>query len=60
VRVTGEGIKQLRHVTAGPLDVHYNTLTPLGNQNWRLYVYRAADAASQQALDDITAGCEIR
>lgn len=53
VKITADGIKELRHATAGPLDVYFNTLTPLGNRNWRLYVYRAADAASQQTLDTI-------
>ena len=56
VKVTADGIKKLRHATAGPLDVHYNTLTPLGDRHWRLYVYRAADPASQQTLDTIVSG----
>lgn len=53
VKITADGIKQVRHPIAGPLDVHYNTLTPLGDRHWRLYVYRAADPASQRTLDSI-------
>lgn len=54
VRVNGRGRKRLRHVTAGPLTVEYEVLCPLQAPGQRLVVYRAADPASQRALDTIT------
>jgi hypothetical protein len=60
VKITADGIKKVRHATAGPLDVHYNTLTPLGDGHWRLYVYRAADPVSQRTLDTIVSNVGTR
>jgi transcriptional regulator with XRE-family HTH domain len=54
VRVNGRGRKRLRHATAGPLTVEYEVLCPLQAPGQRLVVYRAADPASQRALDTIT------
>lgn len=56
VKISGQGVKQLRHAVHGPLDVRYDTMTPLEDHTWRLYVYRAADAESQKVLDAITSG----
>ncbi|MFI7704810.1 helix-turn-helix domain-containing protein [Nonomuraea sp. NPDC049480] len=54
VRVNGRGRKRLRHATAGPLTVEYEVLTPLQAPGQRLVIYRAADPASQRALDAVT------
>lgn len=53
VRVNGRGRKTLRHAELGPVTVEFDVLTPLGDPDQRLVVYRAADAASQLALDTI-------
>lgn len=53
VRVNGRGQKPLLHPEAGPLTVEFEVLAPLQDQDQRLIVYRAADAASQAALDRI-------
>lgn len=54
VRVNGRGRKRLRHAAAGPLTVEYEVLTPLQTPGQRLVIYRAADPASQRALDAVT------
>lgn len=56
VHVLAQGVKRLRHAEHGDVNVHYDTLTPLGDHGWRVYVYRAADQPSQRALDAIAAG----
>lgn len=53
VRVNGRGQKPLLHPKVGPLTVDFEVLTPLQNPDQRLVIYRAADAASQAALDTI-------
>jgi transcriptional regulator with XRE-family HTH domain len=53
VRVNGRGQKPLRHPTAGPLTVDFEVLTPLQDPDQRLIIYRAANEASQAALDAI-------
>ncbi|MDP4508438.1 helix-turn-helix domain-containing protein [Nonomuraea turcica] len=58
VRVNGRGKKRLRHATAGPLTVEYEVLAPLQAPGQRLVIYRAADPASQRALDAVTATCD--
>jgi transcriptional regulator with XRE-family HTH domain len=55
VRVKGNGRKDLRHPEFGAFAIEYDVLTPLGDPTQRLVVYRAADAASQHALDRIAA-----
>ncbi|MGP3955102.1 MmyB family transcriptional regulator [Nonomuraea sp. 3N208] len=57
VRVNGRGKKRLRHATAGPLTIEYEVLAPLQAPGQRLVIYRAADPASQRALDAVTATC---
>ena len=56
VMVNGQGEKPLLHPKVGPLTIEYDVLTPLGDSGLRLVVYRAADAASQKALDRIARG----
>ena len=56
--VNGHGTKALLHPRLGPFSIEYDVLTPLGDPSRRLVVYRAADAASQEALD--TAAREAR
>ncbi|HEY2203034.1 MAG TPA: hypothetical protein VGH99_00970 [Pseudonocardia sp.] len=51
VRVNGRGRKSLNHPRVGPLTVEFEALTPLQDPDQRIVVYRAADAASQRALD---------
>ncbi|WP_211658630.1 helix-turn-helix transcriptional regulator [Phytoactinopolyspora halophila] len=53
VRVNGRGRKRLRHPEAGRIDIDFDALTPLDDRDQRLVVYRAADDASQTALDTI-------
>ncbi len=55
VMVNGNGVKRIRHPEVGPLTVEYDVLTPLGDPSQRLVTYRAPDAASQRALDQIAA-----
>lgn len=55
VRVNGRGNKRLRHPVVGPLTVTYEALIPVQNPDQRLIIYRAADAASQEALDRLAA-----
>ncbi|GAA5200319.1 helix-turn-helix transcriptional regulator [Rugosimonospora acidiphila] len=54
VRVNARGRKRVRHPVAGPLALDYEVLVPLGETGHRLVVYRAADTASQVALDELT------
>lgn len=54
VRVNGRGQKRLRHPRVGALTVDFEVLTPLQDPDQRLIIYRAADTASQAALDTIT------
>lgn len=44
-------MKPLRHPRVGPLTVDFEVLIPLQDPDQRLVVYRAADSASQAALD---------
>lgn len=53
VKVNGRGRKALLHATAGPLAVDFEVLAPLQEPGRRLVIYRAADEASQVALDTI-------
>jgi transcriptional regulator with XRE-family HTH domain len=53
VRVNGRGQKRLQHPRVGPLTVDFEVLAPLRDPDRRLIIYRAADAASQTALDTI-------
>lgn len=53
VKVNGRGHKPLRHPEVGPLTVAYEVLAPLQDPDQRLIIYRAADPASQVALDGI-------
>jgi transcriptional regulator with XRE-family HTH domain len=55
VRVNGRGCKRLRHPEVGPLSINYEVLTPLADAHQRLVIYRAADPASQAALDRLAA-----
>lgn len=55
VKVKSTGRKRVNHPDVGRLTIEYDVLTPLGDTAQRLVVYRAADAASQQALDRIAA-----
>ncbi|WP_280271091.1 helix-turn-helix transcriptional regulator [Nocardia wallacei] len=51
VRVNGRGQKTLVHPDVGPVTVAYEALMPLQDPDQRLIIYRAADEASQAALD---------
>ena len=53
VRVNGRGLTPLLHPRVGPLTVEYEVLTPLQEPDQRVIVCRAADPASQAALDAI-------
>ncbi|GII80796.1 transcriptional regulator [Sphaerisporangium rufum] len=53
VKVNGHGRKRLRHPVAGPLSVDFQVLNPLDDPDRRLVIYRAADPASQAALDSV-------
>jgi transcriptional regulator with XRE-family HTH domain len=53
VRVNGRGQKPLLHPRLGPLTVDFEVLAPLQDSDQRLVLYRAADTASQTALDAI-------
>jgi transcriptional regulator with XRE-family HTH domain len=53
VKVNGRGRKRLRHPRVGPLTIDFEVLNPLQDPDQRLVIYRAADAASQAALDAI-------
>jgi transcriptional regulator with XRE-family HTH domain len=51
VRVNGRGLRPLLHPRFGPLTVQYEVLTPLQDPDQRVIIYRAADTASQAAMD---------
>jgi transcriptional regulator with XRE-family HTH domain len=53
VRVNGRGLTPLLHPRVGPLTVEYEVLTPLQDPDQRVIVCRAADPASQAAMDAI-------
>lgn len=53
VAVRAEGNKPMNHPDVGPITVSFDVLNPLGDANLRLIVYRAVDAASQSALDQL-------
>lgn len=55
VRVNGRGQKALHHPEVGPITVSYEALTPLQDPDQRLIIYRAADDASQTALNRLCA-----
>lgn len=55
VKTNGRGRKAMRHPDVGPIDVHFETLTPLEDPDLMLVIYRAADGASQSALDQLRA-----
>ena len=58
VRVNGRGLTPLLHPRVGPLTVEYEVLTPLQDPDQRLIICRAADTASQAALDAIAREAE--
>jgi transcriptional regulator with XRE-family HTH domain len=58
VRVNGRGLTPLLHPRVGPLTVEYEVLTPLQDPDQRLIVCRAADPASQAAMDAIAREAE--
>jgi transcriptional regulator with XRE-family HTH domain len=51
VKVNGRGRKVMRHPDVGEVAVHFETLVPLQDPDQRLVIFRAADDASQSALD---------
>ncbi|WP_424809734.1 helix-turn-helix transcriptional regulator [Rhodococcus sp. 27YEA15] len=53
VSVRARGDKPMNHPTVGPLTVTFDVLNPLDDPDLRLIVYRAADAVSQAALDEL-------
>jgi MmyB-like transcription regulator ligand binding domain len=53
VRVNSRGLRPLLHPQAGPMTVEYEILTPLQDPDHRIIIYRAADTASQAAIDAI-------
>jgi MmyB-like transcription regulator ligand binding domain len=53
VKVNGRGLRPLLHPRVGPLTVEYEVLTPLQDPDQRVIIYRAADTASQAAMDAI-------
>jgi hypothetical protein len=55
VKVNGRGHKLLRHPVVGPLVVNYEVLIPMQDPDQRIIIYRAADATSQTALDQLAA-----
>ncbi|MDT2009974.1 hypothetical protein FXW78_51480 [Rhodococcus opacus] len=57
-RVNGRGLKPLLHPRVGPLTVEYEVLTPLQDPDQRVIIYRAADRASQAAMNVIAREAE--
>ncbi|MGW5866435.1 helix-turn-helix transcriptional regulator [Streptomyces sp. NPDC055239] len=55
ITVNGRGSKVLRHPDVGVFAVDFEVLMPLQDPDQRLVVYRAADDASQSALDRLCA-----
>jgi MmyB-like transcription regulator ligand binding domain len=58
VRVNGRGLRPLLDPRVGPLTVEYEVLTPLQDPDQRVIIYRAADTASQAAMDAIAREAE--
>jgi hypothetical protein len=58
VRVNGRGLTRLLHPRVGPLTVEYEVLTPLQDPDHRVIICRAADPASQAAMDGIAREAE--
>ncbi|MDZ7931083.1 helix-turn-helix transcriptional regulator [Rhodococcus sp. NPDC076796] len=53
VSVRSRGDKPMNHPRVGPVTVTFDVLTPLGDPDLRLIVYRPADAQSRSALDEL-------
>ncbi|OZE42315.1 MULTISPECIES: helix-turn-helix domain-containing protein [unclassified Rhodococcus (in: high G+C Gram-positive bacteria)] len=53
VAVRNRGDKPMRHPLVGPITVTFDVLTPLGDPNLRMIVYRPADAQSRSAIDEL-------
>lgn len=53
VAVRARGDKPMRHPAVGDLTVSFDVLNPLGDPDLRLIIYRAANAQSQNALDNL-------
>jgi MmyB-like transcription regulator ligand binding domain len=53
VRVNSRGLRSLLQPQVGPMVVEYEILTPLQDPDHRIIIYRAADTASQAAMDAI-------
>ncbi|MCZ4517204.1 helix-turn-helix transcriptional regulator [Rhodococcus ruber] len=53
VSVRNRGDKPMRHPLVGPITVTFDVLTPLGDPDLRLIVYRPADAQSGAALSEL-------
>lgn len=60
VSVRARGDKPMYHPTVGLVTVSFDVLNPLGDPDLRLIVYRAADARSQSALEDLARISERR
>jgi transcriptional regulator with XRE-family HTH domain len=58
VKVNGRGLTPLLHPRVGPLTVEYEVLTPLQDPDQRVIICRAADTASQAAMDAIAREAE--
>jgi transcriptional regulator with XRE-family HTH domain len=59
VRVNSQGLTPLLHPRVGPLTVEYEVLTPLQDPDQRVIICRAADSASQAAMDAIAREVEL-
>jgi transcriptional regulator with XRE-family HTH domain len=59
VRVNGHGLTPLLHPRIGPLTVEYEVLTPLQDPDQRVIICRAADSASQAAMDAIAREADL-
>ncbi|MFC7307131.1 helix-turn-helix domain-containing protein [Streptomyces monticola] len=55
IKVNGRGHKVLRRPGGDVIAVHFEVLMPLQDADQRLVIYRAADEASQSALDRLCA-----
>ncbi|MBX5334326.1 helix-turn-helix domain-containing protein [Rhodococcus fascians] len=53
VSIRSRGDKPMRHPLVGPVTVTFDVLTPLGDPDLRLIVYRPADAQSHAALAEL-------
>jgi transcriptional regulator with XRE-family HTH domain len=54
VAIRARGLKPMNHPAVGRVTVSFDVLNPLGDNDLRLIIYRAADAQSQAALDELT------